>query len=406
MQTDDRRIPGRRAERLARTAVAASGAALIAWQAISLSGGAFAVATGRPEAALRLSPGSAAANDMLAQQAVAAHQWDAARSRALEALRRSPLNAQAVRMLALSLDAMGQVEQGSALFGNAAALGWRDVPTQVAIAGLALPAGDVAEAARRIDATARVVPAEPRIHRLIDELLGNDRFRSALALRAAVRTGWLPIYLGTLDQVPAASLLRRAAFARDIPVPGNVLTRAQMVPLIDRLIASNEVAAARATWVHYAGAQAAAANGAVTNPGFLPAATGASFPFEWRLEAPGDAEAVLGEGGRPGLHVSSIAQRPGPLVRQLMTLAPGRYRFAALGTKPAGQDRLGFRWRLLCTTGADIMTTEEGARDASLAADFVVPAGCGAQWLQLVIDRPDAPGSIEATFTKVDVRPG
>lgn len=103
-------------------------------------------------------------------------------------------------------------------------------------------------------------------------------------------------------------------------------------------------------------------------------------PFNWELTSSSVGLAERQPGGR--LHVMFYGQQDGLLARQLLLLKPGRYRMS-MSVTAAGDKRGTLNWSLRCNPSqvpfAAISLDVASARPWQ----FDVPAGCGAQWLEL-----------------------
>ncbi|MEO0062492.1 MAG: hypothetical protein RLZZ08_1052, partial [Pseudomonadota bacterium] len=75
---------------------------------------------------------------------------------AARAVTKAPIDAAAVRTLAIRSLEAGQSSRGEGLLRAAGGLGWYDVPTQLMWSDIAYSAGDLAVAVQRLDAAMRV----------------------------------------------------------------------------------------------------------------------------------------------------------------------------------------------------------------------------------------------------------
>lgn len=159
--------------------------------------------------------------------------------------------------------------------------------------------------------------------------------------------------------------------------------------LLDRLVKAGDFTHARTLWRSFGGGSADAPIDAVFNPEF--AALSAAPPFNWTLATGEVGAAELRKRG--GLSVEFFGRASGPLVSQLMTLPPGRYRlqFVAEGDAKGTTSKL--VWMVRCAAAGRAPGEGRALLSAVIAgvsgpprrlgADFAVPADCPAQWLVL-----------------------
>ncbi len=123
-------------------------------------------------------------------------------------------------------------------------------------------------------------------------------------------------------------------------------------------------------------------------------------PFGWTLASGGAGLAEPASGG--GLHVIYYGRDPFVAASQLLLLPAGRYvlQFEARATSGSINS---VKWQLRCARGNQVVATAPagpGAARASLA----VPAGCPAQWLELVASPADVPDTTDFTIADLDLR--
>jgi hypothetical protein len=165
--------------------------------------------------------------------------------------------------------------------------------------------------------------------------------------------------------------------------------------MIDSLVDSGKYARARAVWAAIAGVP----NGGralVFDPEFRNGS--APPPFNWDLTSSTTGLAERGTGGG-NLHVIFYGQEDGVLAGQLLVLPAGRYRLAmqVSGGPDPGKSLL---WRVTCA-GTNNQIAKMALEPAAAASgwSFDVPAGCGAQKLQLLGSSTDFPQQTEVTIT-------
>ena len=124
-------------------------------------------------------------------------------------------------------------------------------------------------------------------------------------------------------------------------------------------------------------------------------------PFNWTLTSSTVGLAERQAGGR--LHVIYYGQEDGALASQLLVLAPGRYALAMHVTGSSG--RIGsLRWTLTCPNSQTPLVSLSLTALAKGPSTFDVPAGCGAQRLELAGSSSDVPQQVDITLGQVSLR--
>ena len=145
--------------------------------------------------------------------------------------------------------------------------------------------------------------------------------------------------------------------------------------MIDTLVAKQQYRQARRLWERTAGIAPGIETSGLFDADFRNAR--ALPPFNWELTS---SSVGLAERRSGRLQVIFYGQSGGTLARQLLLLAPGRYRIAAPATGGGPADLL--FWEVRCASGkppAEIARVPAGRG----SLEFVVPANCPAQWLEL-----------------------
>jgi hypothetical protein len=164
-------------------------------------------------------------------------------------------------------------------------------------------------------------------------------------------------------------------------LPSTALTGSTDDLVIAKLIDLGAFADAREVWAR-AGGQAQP--GLINDPAF--ANPSSNPPFDWDFSQTPTGAAERKPGG--GVYIDYYGRVPGLLLRQVVTLRPGRYR-ARLDVEPAAKGGGAIAVRVACGIGGDAALTERplefertGRQKVELA--FTVPAGgCDGQSLEL-----------------------
>lgn len=121
-------------------------------------------------------------------------------------------------------------------------------------------------------------------------------------------------------------------------------------------------------------------------------------PFNWTLTTStvGLAERLPGR----GLHIIYYGHEDGPLVGQLLVLAPGRYRLGTdAPTLPESADAIA--WTLRCVKD-NVLLSSTPLKDAvSKGWTFEVPSSCQAQRIELVGSSSEAPAQVDLSIRSV-----
>ena len=118
-------------------------------------------------------------------------------------------------------------------------------------------------------------------------------------------------------------------------------------------------------------------------------------PFAWSILSGSAGVAEVREGG--GLDLVYYGREPSEFARQMLGLAPGRYRIASLATRADGGTAL--QWRVGCPDGAPAVIVPLGK-----TAEFDVKPGCSSQMLVLVGTPSEPAQTIDTTITSVTIQ--
>ena len=274
---------------------------------------------------------------------------------------------------------------------------WRDgrsLPARYFLADLYFRRGDSAHGLAEIGALARLAPN------------GAHSLAPYVAAYAAQPATWpqLKALFRTEPQLEDESLVALAADSRN---SATVLALANpqrsgpsslwLAPLLQNLIKDGQYERARQVWASVSRVPLDR-----STPIFDPAFTrkDAPPPFNWALTSSTVGLAERQRGG--GLHVIFYGQEDGALAAQVLVLSPGQYRLTTtpLGA-PSNADAL--QWRLTCEGSTTPFATVPLSVAMSNPWTFAVPAGCGAQRLELYGSSADIPRQSEATIRGVSI---
>lgn len=341
-----------------------------------------------------------AGRNLIAQHTATAQSW------AETAIARDPTNAQSLSLLGQAYVLSGQGDKARKAFAVSDRMGWREPSTQIYWMLVALDRRDFAKAADRLDAVLRQSPRFDQRDQLLQLFESWPDGREQLARRLAADPGWKRPYFADVNNVPDITLYMRGEVAKRLAGLEQQPRECQLVaPLVWRMPRKLSYGDAHAVW--QAWCRGAGDTGAVSDPGFETASLAKpESPFDWFFTQTGDVDLMLGKS--PGfsgqaLEVANTAPARQSFATQLLQLAPGRYRAtwraSAVGATPASAVTLSVQCRASHhqPLAARLLDNDKGVR----AADFAVPGGCGAQYLDLAI----AGGSDVVTIDDVRVEP-
>jgi hypothetical protein len=345
-----------------------------------------------PDLALGWGLASPDSLSMLAQQRLSDptrpdHDADATRF-ARRALLSAPLDARALRVLALETERSGGLTRARMLMVIADKWTRRDSATQLWQFEQALAEGDWPGASLHADALLR---RRWQLYSIVYPGLAGA-LRDPAAVAPVVQTlnavpDWRGPFLSFLawraaDPAVAARLFLALAAG---PVPP---TDEDDTNLVGRAISQGDYAGARALWTRLLPRGSAGAADLVYDGDFRPAPGAA--PFNWRLiQSEGvTAEIVPAADGAPALHVLAPAAKSTAAAEELISLPPGIYRLSGRALVEPGQTGDLFSWRVSCVAQPDTPIAEAPLAAGPVgwrpfSADFQVDQGCAAQWLRL-----------------------
>lgn len=351
-------------------------------------------------AAAGWAPWSTAASEAGADDALASSRPREARAEALHALQLSPIDAVALRSVAMTAAMAGSAQQSQALMQIAVSLGWRDPFTQVWAIGASEQTGAPDKAVQRAQALFQQHLFFPSAIELLLRDTPNGPTTRALKRLLASDPEWREAFLrAAAQQLPDRYV---ASLAGLLVAPGgrsSPMSSGESQPLMQRLVRAGNLPLAQRLWM-------ASSKGLLSNGGFeqLSARNGVEVPAGWDISDEDLATIAIqapdfGGNGR-ALRVSASA-RPGPILSQELLLPHGGYAFAYRARSGGGQ-AADLRWTVRCSQSGALIgshqATAAGNQWQSSAIEFAVPVqDCAIQRLAL-----ERPGDIRTTELWVD----
>jgi hypothetical protein len=256
-----------------------------------------------------------------------------------------------------------------------------------------------------LDALLRRQKLLGNIYPVLNLMTVDPAFRTLLTRRLEGRPSWRLYYFQSAGDLRKPDEIDgRYQVMRTLQRRGDRLTRNEIAPILPRLLAAGQGAAAFDLWQAHAGRLA----GPLTDPDFAVAARplpgdALPVPFEWQLgNGNGYYADVSSEGGVNLLGIDWSGRGTPTFVSQVTSARPGRYRLFVSGE--AGQagtagllDRLGFR--LVCPGRKPVEfapVAGGSGRGAPLRLDTVGAVACAFPTLEFygLVQSGMAPGAM------------
>lgn len=326
-----------------------------------------------------------------AEQMAADGQTTAALALARRALTRDPLAARAYRVLAEAAVASDDPQGAHALYRIVARHDPRDLASRLWLLNRHLELQDATAAVGDLDALLRAAPRLlPGLTTTVIGLASLHETQAALVAALARDPPWRASVLGLVvaqapDRDAVARLLARLRLA-----PGGVDPALDQA-FIERLIRDRQFAPAYLAWVAGLAPDEDRAIGNLFNGDFAEAPSNQGF--DWRIDPVNGARAERLPADPPAhglaLRLAFDDQRVAfAHLRQLLLLAPGRYRFESLVKLDELHNDRGLVWEIACAEDGRVIASSAALAGTApwheLAFDLAVPtADCQAQWLRL-----------------------
>ena len=312
---------------------------------------------------------------------------------AARALRASPLEEGALRLLALVADADGNSTRALSLMHLAAAQSHRDVRVQTWLLDERLMAGDLPGALQNIDATLRTFPEAQQLLLPILAGLASDPDAAKLVIDTVEKDPpWRGWFLSTLpSQFSEAEPLEAfLAGLREGATPPDI---GELRPFISRLIELGDLQRAYALRREVSPGDIQGAVPTLNNGAFESPING--LPFGWVISPirGANTQVVSETSSNKALRIQFYNTRvPYRNVSQLLLLEPGAYNLSGRVRAAALANDRGLQWTISCYAGKKDKLGETERVSGTMAwrefsVAFAVPAeeDCKAQILQLAL---------------------
>jgi len=387
--------------RIARIGAAAAAALFIAWWAFKLIA-VEEMARANPFAAAMVAPKDprVAMRLALVETLISPAKADPRhREAAIAALDRSALAEEPFLLEASRAQAAGNAARAERLLVEARRRNPRERLVRLMLLQRYLGTERWPEAGAEISVITRLVPrAQDLLAPALSKLAAQPQYAAPMAELLARSPGLKGAVLQQLaaSGVPAGQILRLAG-------PATRRAGPWQQTLLVSLIGAGDIRGAYSVWLRVSGISGGQWKG-VYDPGF--AGLGGPPPFNWSYSG---GEGGNAERSRGGLQVDYFGRVDTQLVKQVLLLAPGRYRFDFRAQGNASGDGGRIQWSITCAKGGAELLRLPLAGVTSLrgfSAAFTVPAGCDGQWLTLSGSAGDVAGQQSALISGLRISGG
>lgn len=367
--------------------------ALIGIQIFGMAASSLAISARAPGLAAALWPSSSRALAERAEASFEAGDLADAEKNALAAVRITPGNSQALRVLARVAATRGDAGRATAAMELAARLGWRDGFVQFWVLERSLAIADYRNAAQAGDALLRIRFLEDRTTDQMRGMMDNARGRIALAARFADDPPWANRFLNGLrarSAADAANISRMIALInRASPQPPTT----NLMPFFERAIADGYGVALVDPWASQYRDKTDRPTTGLVDGDFTWPARGRTppLPFGWLPGADPQVSISFPDRftGDPMLQVSNSSPKRVTAISQLLVLPPGDYELGYEASLGGSANR--FTWRIYCIDNRETLLTEKmsvvGEGWSGRQAAFrIPPATCNGQRIDLIVD--------------------
>lgn len=390
--------------------VLAVGGIVLAWQIIIQP----VVQRAPAEIAIRVAPGSPLVLRRAAEAELAATRNSNAAALGRDALRRSPFDVRALRVVGMTEARAGRPEQADELLTLAGNWSLRDDPAHAWLVEQRLRQGDYSSAFAHADTLARRrEDIQPQIFDLFTTAAAADpqRVLPVLTGLVAAEPPWRSAYLTSL-YTTNEGLQVSASLAIMLQSSRAPLTTPELQQFYLQMVEKGQfpiLTSVRAR-LNRPAVGAAVANGQFDDPT-------SPEPFQWSLaQQVGAVAEALRDDADPSnsaLRVEYDGYSTANLAFQRVFLAPGRYRLRARSRTESGDPTGRMAWSLSCDpSGQSLLSASAvSAADASRQAwaqsvmEFAVPQGCANQWLVLRGRPLDYRSPMVVWFDQVSITP-
>jgi hypothetical protein len=301
-----------------------------------------------------------------------------------QSVRGQAVNAKAIRQLALIADAKGKTADARALMKLSAKLSRRDFLTQLWLIEDGVRADDIASTMAHYDVALRTSAESAAIlHPILSSALVDETVQRAFTPYLRTKSPWLGSFLSfAINNEGSSPVAVAETVLRGGRLPDAVGYRALETQLLQQLAAKAAFPEAFRYYASLAGADARV----ITSTAFGKAEMVTEhLPLTWQtLSSPG-VDAIFeasAKGSARQLHVIVSSGERAPVLRKLMGLAAGVYRFSQKMTPVRLANGASAYWQLLCYQNTAFVTIW---RSDINTAEISIPANCKAQYIEYIV---------------------
>lgn len=377
---------------------------------VVVGAGALAAATLVLHPVLARDPTGSPASLLAARRANDANRVGDVFEPARDTLRRRPLDAEALGLIAIASLRTGQTAAGDAALGLGGAMGWRDSRVQALLAERAAQSGDMQNAAIRLIALykrGKTPAAAIAALRRVAMMPGGAQTLGPLL----VETGVDPVtLLATVDDLKPEQVEGHARIAAALAAVDPVSTGAAAQPFVGWLLANRQPLVARRLSARFGGPWRVPTETLLVD-GSLSQVRNEELRdrLAWIAPTlPGTSLARDRSSGRPALAVTADGNAGGPVLSQTLTLAPGRYQVGLVARDWQTGPAAAMSWKLTCVgDGSELPVRFEGGQRGwkRYRAAVTVPtnAACATQRLTLDANALTVPTPQQAWVARIDL---
>jgi hypothetical protein len=228
--------------------------------------------------------------------------------------------------------------------------------------------------------------------------MSEPTIRGALARTLSRQPSWTQPFIEYLAS-DATNVSARATLFTRLIIAGVPVSASASGTTIDALIKEGEFDRA---WSYYAAVHPGEDRHRSRDPRFAARSDTPSL-LEWNpIEASGSSVALTSDGAE----ISMVGGGGGLALRQLQLLPPGNYRLEGRGSISDQRKEMVPYWTLTCLNGVELgRVFLSGSTSGGFAARLVVPSGCPAQYLSLVLQPTDSLAGADARIKWVQLVP-
>lgn len=330
---------------------------------------------------------------------------------ARQSLRGGALNPAAIRLLGYVADARGDIRKARDLMLLSQRVSRRDFGTQLWLIEDAVARNDKAAAIYHYDIAMRTTPGSfPILFPTLTGALDDPEVRVALAPIVRQAPVWLPAYLGSAINGIANPANLADVLVKAGRLPDEENYRNMSNALLGQLAAKNKFPAFRQYYLSLKGGNKAAFQSASLTKATVNLAYPAAGWQAFETVGVGGAFSQPDREGRFSLAAFAGSGERGEVMRKLLFLEPGSYRFQAQYAALDAVSDAEIRWDLQCMTPAGnvgkwFVDTPIRKGNFAQMQDFTVGNDCRAQLLILQAAGGSNQLGAEFTLRSVDVTP-